>query len=111
MVREVFRLRIDLVSPVLKRVRNAGQYFFPGRPVECSYWWIVGSPIKRFGIRCKKDVQWPATTSGNSLDSIHIDMIEIWPFLAIDLDINKMLIHERRGRFIFETFSFHYMTP
>ena len=41
----------------------------------------------------------------------HVDLIEIGPLLAIDLDTDKPPIHERRNRLVLEGFPFHDMTP
>jgi hypothetical protein len=38
-------------------------------------------------------------------------MIEVGPFFAIDLDIDKMRVHVGRGILILKTFPLHYMTP
>ena len=38
-------------------------------------------------------------------------MVQIGTLFAVNFDVDKMLIHESRGGFIFEAFPFHHMAP
>src|SRR4051812_8398116 len=73
--------------------------------------WKIGTAIKGPAIGCEKDVQGPAAAAGHGLYGIHIYMVQIRPLFPVDLDIDKMLIHER-GRFlVLKTLLFHNMAP
>ena len=41
----------------------------------------------------------------------HIDVIDIRPFLAIDLDVHEELVHHRRCFGVFETLMRHHVAP
>ncbi len=45
------------------------------------------------------------------MQRLHIDMIDVRPFLAIDLDVHEKLVHDRGGRGILKTFMRHDMAP
>jgi hypothetical protein len=38
-------------------------------------------------------------------------MIQVGSFFPVDLYIDKILVHDTGGRFIFKTFPLHHMTP
>jgi hypothetical protein len=38
-------------------------------------------------------------------------MVKIWSFFSVYLNINEMLVHDPRGRFVLEAFAFHDMAP
>jgi len=38
-------------------------------------------------------------------------MIQVGPFFTIDLDVDKMLVHELCGIGVFKAFPFHHMAP
>ena len=75
------------------------------------YRWKIGAPIKRFSFRCQKYIQWPSAITGNGLNGIHIDLVQVRPFFPVDFNINKMPVHDGGCFRIFKTFPFHDMTP
>ena len=45
------------------------------------------------------------------MEGVHVDFVDIGALLAINLDIDKMLVHELSSFSIFETLMGHYMAP
>ena len=66
---------------------------------------------KGFCIRGKEYIKWPASASRNRLHGIHVNMIEVGAFFPVDLDVDKMLIHQACHSFVLKTFPFHHMAP
>jgi class 3 adenylate cyclase len=42
---------------------------------------------------------------------VHVDAVDVGPFLAIDLDVDEALVHQRRGAGIFERLVRHHVAP
>jgi hypothetical protein len=72
---------------------------------------IIGSTVKRLSVRCQEHRQRPTAADSEHLYNILVDLVQVWALLAVDLDIHKVLIHERSDRRVFEGFMLHYMTP
>jgi hypothetical protein len=62
----------------------------------------ISPSIKRPEIRQQKTIQWPASSSGENLNSIQINLINIGPFFAVYFDIDKVSVHEISYLFIHE---------
>ncbi len=45
------------------------------------------------------------------MEGIHVDLVDIGALLAVDLDIDEMLVHELSNLGILETLMGHYMAP
>src|ERR1700691_4103017 len=41
----------------------------------------------------------------------HVDLIDVWTFLAIDFDVDEKLVHHRGGGVVLETLVRHHMAP
>ena len=48
---------------------------------------------------------------GHGLAGLHVDRVEVRPFLAVELDRHEALIHQRRDLGILERLAFHHVTP
>ena len=44
----------------------------------------------------------PAAPSGHRLHGVHVDAIDVGPFLAVDLHVHKPLVHQRGGGVVLE---------
>jgi len=104
-------LLFDLFFLLPEGLGDSGQQFLPGRAVIKRARRKIGAAIERPAFGGKEDIQWPAAAAGDGLHGIHIDMVQIGPFLPVDLDIDKMLVHEAGRIGIFETLPLHHMAP
>ncbi len=41
----------------------------------------------------------------------HIDLIEVGPLFAVDLDVDELLVHQRGDRLVLERLALHHVTP
>jgi len=71
----------------------------------------IGSTIEGLTSGSKKYAHWPATLPGHRHDRLHVDVVNVWAFLAVNFDVDEMLVHQRRGIGIFEGLMFHDMAP
>ncbi|MBP1653098.1 MAG: hypothetical protein H6Q26_3255, partial [Bacteroidetes bacterium] len=71
----------------------------------------VGTSIEWQSLRGQEHIQGPAARSGHSLQGVHINMVQVWSFLSIYLDINEVFVHDPRSGFVLEAFAFHDMAP
>src|SRR5579863_5412276 len=104
-------LLLDLCVPFLIRTSHTRQHLLPGRAVIDRPRREIGPAIEGPSVGSEEYIQRPAATAGDRLYGFHIDVIQIRPLFPVDLDVDKMLIHEPRGIGILKAFSFHDMAP
>ncbi len=71
----------------------------------------IRSTPNRPSIRQRHAIQRPPSTTGHQLHSVHVHLVHVWPFFAVDFDAHKMGVHEHSGLLILECFVFHHMAP
>ena len=72
---------------------------------------IIGAAIKGTSIRQQENRHRPAAALDKGLHRLHINIIDIGTFLAVDLDIDKEFVHHSGGGRIFKALMRHHMTP
>jgi len=45
------------------------------------------------------------------LDRAHVDLVDVGPLLAVDLDVDEELVHEARRRLVLERLVGHHVAP
>ena len=59
----------------------------------------VGAAEERVAVGVEEDGHRPAAVAGHRLHGRHVDLVEVGPLLAVDLDVDEVLVHEgRRSR-------------
>ena len=48
---------------------------------------------------------------GQRDDRVHVDRVEVGPLLAVDLDADEVLVHQRRRRGVLERLVLHHVAP
>ena len=71
----------------------------------------IGASVDRSSVGQCDAVQWPPASPGHQLDRGHIHLVDVWPFLSVDLDRHKMLVHQAGHRLVLKGFVLHDMTP
>ena len=71
----------------------------------------VGTRKDRLLLRREENGHGPAAPASGCGDHIHVDPVDIWPLLTINLDIDEVLVHERSGLVVLEGLMCHHMTP
>ena len=71
----------------------------------------VGPPVEWLLVGHQKHVEWPPPLEPHGLHGVHVDIVQVGAFFAIDFDANVVAIHQLSCRFIFKAFTFHHMAP
>ena len=90
---------------------NRFQHAHEGRPAIVRDLGKISAAPERFASWRQEHGQGPAAAFAKSVQSRHINMIDIGALLAIDLDVHEKLVHHGRGRFVLKTFMRHHMAP
>ena len=100
-VRAAARIR----RPVSIDLRRAGratpratptQHLRPGRHPLARLGREVGAGVERHAVGREEHVQRPAAAAGHRLDGVHVDRVDVGALLAVDLDADEALVHQRR---------------
>ena len=54
--------------------------------------WEVGCGKKGVFFRCHDDGEWPATASGHEVADVHIDVVNVGSFFAVDFYIDEVFV-------------------
>src|SRR5438105_3551956 len=71
----------------------------------------VGAAEDRFAVRGEEHRHWPAATRAQDVQSGHVDRIDVWPFLAVHLDADKVLVEHFGYVVVGEGLALHDMAP
>ena len=96
---------------VLESVQRSCQNLVKTGHSHARFGWPVGSPEKKLLIGCQKYIQRPAALSSYCDDGIHVNLVDVRTFFAIDFDTHKVLVQDFCDCFVFETFVLHHVTP
>ncbi len=110
---QLFALRAYFVSMLGKILRHTLHEFTERRHAVARLPWKIRATVKRpLVARVEEHGQRPAaTTLCQQLMRSLIDLVNVGAFFAIDLDIDKQLVHERRRALVFKRFVGHDVTP
>ena len=87
-----------------------------------STWRKLGSPCRgSAGSTCRRRTARPLGVRktvigqpplpGQRDDGVHVDRVEVGPLLAVDLDVDEALVHQRRGGRVLERLVRHHVAP
>ena len=71
----------------------------------------ISPTIKRLALRSKKHRHRPPPAPRKHLHRLHINRIQIRPLLPVNLNVDKMPVHNPRDRLILKRLPLHHMTP
>ena len=81
------------------------------RAAKLGRWRKICAAPERLAVRGEKHGQWPAALLSGKREGELVDGVEIGAFFAVDLDVDKVLVHLGRDGVVFEAFVRHDMTP
>ena len=105
------RVLVNLATPLAPGIGKSMEHLSESRHAELLGWRPIGSGKKRLPIMIQKDAHRPTAATGHHLDRIHVDLVNVRPFLPIDLDRDEVLIEESGDLGIFKTLSLHHVAP
>ena len=71
----------------------------------------IGPAVIRLFVGRQEHRQGPAPANSEHLHDVLVDLIQIRTLLAVDFDIDEILVHEFGDVLAFEGFMLHHMTP
>ena len=105
---DIFR---DAVRLGAERVLHRAKHADEGRAAVLVLLRKICPAPERLACRRKEHRHRPAAALAERVQRRHIDMVDIGPLLAIDLDVDEELVHHRRGRLVLEALMRHHMAP
>ncbi len=102
---------LDLVRLVVEGLRDAAQHVQKARPAVARGMGEVGAAPERLARRRAEHGERPAARLAQHLQRLHVDRVDIGPLLAVDLDVDEQLVHERRHFRRFEALVRHDVAP
>ncbi len=80
-------------------------------PAEAAFPGEIRSGIERDLVRGHDDGQGPAARAREHLADCHVDLVDIRPLFAIDLDVDEGFVHQGCDDGVFEGLVLHHMAP
>ena len=71
----------------------------------------VGAAEERLLLGREEDRHRPAALAGHGLHGLHVDLVQVGPLFAIDLDADEIAVQEFRDRRVLETLVGHHVAP
>src|SRR5580704_12751779 len=71
----------------------------------------IGASPDRFAGGSEEHGQRPATLFAEMMQCRHVDLVDIGPLLAIDLDVDEQPVHDGGGRLVLEALMGHHVAP
>jgi hypothetical protein len=102
---------VDLVAPRAIRVRYADEDVAEGGHSVARLRRKVGAAIEGPAVGRAEGREGPSAVTREAGHRVHVDLIDVRAFLAIDLDVHEQLVHERRRLGVLEGFVGHHVAP
>jgi len=103
--------RVDLGPLLAPRLLYARyELSHPSSP-EPRLLWDVRGREERSGVRRHYDAEGPPSLPRHCLTDFHIDVVDIRPLLAVDLDVHERVVHHSRDLGVLERLMGHNVAP
>ncbi len=87
----------DVAAALGVRRRDGFQHLAEARQPVARLGREVRAAVERPPFGREEDGHRPAAVPGQRDDGVHVDRVEVRPLLAVDLDVDEALVHQRRG--------------
>ena len=108
---EPLRLRDDVVALRPPGLRHREQELRERRHPVPRLGREVGACVERLARRREEDRHRPAALTRHRDGRVHVERVDVGPLLAIDLDVDEVLVHQRRRRRALERLVRHHVAP
>ncbi len=102
---------LDIGRPFRKGIGDRAQHARERWHPEAITRRKVSAGKKWRAIRQQEHRHRPPAGTGHALHGAHVDLVEIRPLFAVDLDGNEVAVHQRGGLRIFERLAGHDVAP
>ena len=101
----------DLAALLTPRPVDALQHLDEGRHAVARFVREVRAAVEGLTVRRQEHGHRPAATAGHGLDRGHVDLVEVRPLLAVDLDGDEAAVQVGRGHRVLERLALHDVAP
>ena len=105
------RLGGDVAALVAVGVRDRRQHLPEARQTVPRLGRVVRAAEERLALGGEEDRHRPAAVPGERDDRVHVERVDVGPLLAVDLDVDEALVHERRRLVVLERLVLHDVAP
>ena len=71
----------------------------------------VGAAVEGHAVGVEEDGHRPAAVAGDRLHRLHVDRVDVGALLAVDLDVDEVLVHVGGGLGVLEGLALHHVAP
>ena len=108
---ELAGLRLHVVAPrAPQRVDAAAQVGERDHPARAALR-EVRAAEERAAVGRQEHGHRPAAVAAHGLDGLHVDLVDVGPLLAVDLDVDEQVVHEGRDLVVLERLVRHDVAP
>ena len=100
-----------LVAAIAPRLRDAREHLAERGHPMARLRRVIGAAVERTSVGGAEHRERPAAVPGQPGHRVHVDLIDVGPLFAIDLDAHEQLVHERRGLGVLERLVLHHVAP
>ena len=111
MLRELRRLLLDLLALLAEGARHALQHVAPAGHPGAALRREVGAAEERSTVGRAEDVERPSAVAVQHLLRVHVDLVDVGPLFAVDLDADHEFVLHRGDLIVLERFALHYVAP
>src|SRR5450830_927430 len=101
----------DLFRLLAEQPRHLAQNIGESRPPVALLLWKISSAPHRLRLRREKHGQRPAALLAQEMQRVHVDLVDVRPLLAVDLDVDEQLVHHGCCRRVLERLVRHHVAP
>jgi hypothetical protein len=87
-------IAFQLGPPQAEMIGDPHEHLGPGCAPSPVVGWEVGATEEGSTIRQTEAVQGPPTLVLDHLHGVHVELIDIWAFLSVDLDADEVAVHQ-----------------
>ncbi len=102
---------MDFFGLLCIKARNFLKNIGEGRLAEFGGGWKIGATPERLALRGEKHGKGPAALLAESVESAHVNRVNVGSFFAVDFNIDEKTVHQRGDVGVFETLMGHDMAP
>ena len=102
---------LDLLRLVAEESRDLAQYIDEGGPAEARRLRKIGAAPHRLAGGREEHGERPTALLAQVMHRRHVDLIDVGPLLAVDLDVDEQVVHHARGVVVLEALVRHHVAP
>ena len=102
---------LDLGRLLAKDASNLPQHVDESRPAEARIFRKIRAAPDWLAFRRQEHGERPTALLAQRMQRVHVDLVDVGPFLAVDLDVDEELVHHHGSGGIFEALVRHDMAP